>query len=705
MSPAVSATVTPAQSTTVTPRGAVAAESDASLKTKKEAAEPSPKKEEGAISSPRAPDAAPSEVLVEAVENTEIVPAEEGDTIVAQPRPPPAVASTPDEEIVLLRAQLKQQEEQLQKLMSRVEGAASDGSGSQRSAEGATAGAPAATGSKHHPVKRILQPETIPEMEVLEDNQMSSDFTLRMKRPSTLAARGRSKSSVIHSKRRDPDKLSDEMRLFMTTWREAREHEIRSTIVEDLRRAYIKLAKEDEECKEFNLVLTSLADIEGTSKGVCEYLRHRLRGSFKVVPEEVVLVRPMALPGQVAAAAADAAGLASGGWVAGLDDAGLATASAADSLLNDTTSSEPDVEGRARESLLDGHVTRKRFRHELARALRSHDDHPCVRVLIQNEKPAKMAYQGAERDLDKDLFDINHFCDKYGNLDRWARNTAKLEAHGIRQVVHFLQEPASDKGRAEHGPAFMLGAPKDQRSDNDVAMIETSRDFLSFFFTGDEEMKHKADISRLGRMDACNWVKAVLAKRNQLQQDKDKDAMGSDPDHVFDPASLLVNSDPCAFAPTHLMRPRRHPDRINYSVAGPLHFWRRARRSLVQQDQSVRLVSRVARRRTRVGEAVYQALARAFAQGAALQRRQPVGPGPGQAATQCQGWRRDCQVHRHVRGAVGAAQGAVLHVGAATRLARCRQARRRPPPTQRQPGRLCLQAVYQPRQRRRAGGP
>ena len=467
-----------------------------------------------------------------------------------------APALSPDEELTMLRLQLKEQGQQLQALMAqalmaRVEPAAAATAGGAHGSEQSQDHGGAGSKKSH---KRTLLPETIPEMEVLEEDQMVSDFSTRMKRQS-LAARGRSKSVV-----RGGDHLSDDVRLFMSTWREAREKEVKATILEELRRAYIKLAREDEECNEFNLVLASLADKDGTAKGVCEYLRERLRGSFKVLPEEVVTVRSCSgLPGQSIfessvgdEAAADAQMLEP------------APPAAHDASIN-SLASDSGVDTSARESLLDGLVTRKRFRHELARALRTEDHSPCVEVLILGEKPRRVAVEGTGGDAvpDKDLFDINLFCEKYGNLDRWARNTAKTEAAGIRNVVRFLQEGASETSRAVNGPAFMLGAPKEVRSESGLAMIETVQDFLSLFYGTEQDVpgvaptprdRRKADISRLSRADACNWIRAALIQRDRMQQ-KDPMVMGTHPEHVFDPASLLVLPDPCAFAPTKSLRP------------------------------------------------------------------------------------------------------------------------------------------------------
>jgi len=197
-------------------------------------------------------------------------------------------------------------------------------------------------------------------------------------------------------------------------------------------------------------------------------------------------------------------------------------------------------DGSVRESLDDGQITRKRFRHELARALRTRDEDPCVLVFIQTEKPSTFARKdNGEPDTEKDLFDVNSFCKKYGDLAGFARTTAISESEGIIALVNFLRE-GNQKNRASRGLAFITAAPKEKRTDNPVALIESVEDFMSFF-TSAESKELQCDVSRISRIDASKFLKQALLKRFELLE------ASQDPSITFEPQNLLVLSDPCAF--------------------------------------------------------------------------------------------------------------------------------------------------------------
>jgi len=194
------------------------------------------------------------------------------------------VVMTPEQEIAQLRIKLQEQEsliEQYQTHESKV--GTPDISQNQEAGD-----APAAQDvSSAKPAAPKLHPDTIPEMEVVDDAHMTSNFTLRAKRP--ITAKSRNKYKAVDGPH---DALSEDMRIFMVSWRKARDGEIKALIIQELRRTYITLAKDDEQCKELNIVLASLADGKGSNKGICEYLRERFRSSFLLRPEEVVFCRP-----------------------------------------------------------------------------------------------------------------------------------------------------------------------------------------------------------------------------------------------------------------------------------------------------------------------------------------------------------------------------------------------------------------------------
>ena len=441
-----------------------------------------------------------------------------------------------------------------------------------------------------------LHPDTIPEMEVVDDANMTSNFTLRAKRPSTAKSRNRYKNTEGSD-----EKLSENMRMFNVSWRVAREREIKALIIEELRRTYITLAENDEQCKELNIVLSSLADGKGSNKCICEYLRERLRSSFLLCPEEVVLCRPRSgvslanlsrsassnsagsEPVSTTSPVVDAAtdepkedGTLEGslpGTVLALDSGGGRASSATNSprtgegesssdavytaAPNDNTRCPVPVinrllphlsgtilrvnnDGSVRESLDDGQITRKRFRHELARALRTRDEDPCVLVFIQTEKPSTFARRdNGEPDTEKDLFDVNSFCKKYGDLAGFARTTAISESKGIIALVNFLRE-GNQKNRASRGLALITAAPKEKRTDNPVALIESVEDFMSVF-TSAESKELQCDVSRISRIDASKFLKQALLKRFELLE------ASQDPSITFEPQNLLVLSDLCAF--------------------------------------------------------------------------------------------------------------------------------------------------------------
>ena len=328
----------------------------------------------------------------------------------------------------------------------------------------------------------------------------------------------------------------------MSTWRQEREKEIKALIVDKLRRSYLTLTRDDEECKELNMVINSLHQQNQESRGACEDLRHRLRGSFMVRPEEVVFCGPRGAasdfggsessPGMRSGSSVRSAGAhlespeksmhAPGAFddleSTGLDQQAMALVhqQAVREILPGAVmarSREPspgakqgarplkhkpsvstfaarsvssDSQGETmRESLEERLLTKQRFRHELARALRAHDDNPCVEVLVQCEEPVKLAYKSqpwdqapadAIRDPEKDLYDVGRFCAKYGNLDAWVRATASAEWTGVVAVISFMHGD-SKRNQDMREPGLMLGAPRQENKDQYV--IETREDFLS----------------------------------------------------------------------------------------------------------------------------------------------------------------------------------------------------------------------------------
>ena len=462
---------------------------------------------------------------------------------------PAHVHLTPEDEIAKLRAQLADKDALLMRLQA-LESAVGIGGSVQPGVTGAagtdaTVGAvnsaqpgaaPETTGEtkattfdRQSSVMRRL-PSTIPEMEVVEGtDQLISNFAKRAKRP-VSAKGGKSKERLARDK--DPS-LSEEVRGFMATWRQAREKEIKTLIVDTLRRSYLTLARDDEECKELTMAINSLHDARGASRGVCEYLRQRLRGSFLLRPEEVVLCRPRGAGSDTAGSIQSASSIRSAGAhlesparsmdesafddhdsmahelairqsipgtvVAAPSQASPRGTKAAwpptlkQSLSHLNTSAEENKEETARESLEERLLTKQRFRHELARALRTHDENPCVEVLVQCEEPVRLAYAykpaqhdqvdtDVVRDPEKDLYDVGRFCDKYGNLDAWARATANAEWHGVASTITFMQ--GTSRKAHTHEPCLIVGAPRKQNIGQYV--IETREDFLSGLPTEDD---------------------------------------------------------------------------------------------------------------------------------------------------------------------------------------------------------------------------
>ena len=470
------------------------------------------------------------------------------------------VEISPQDEIAQLKAQLQEKEALLARLQA-LEVAVGIGKGAQAAADATAEIQPGATGvsddstqpgaaaapettnrtraaaSDKHSRRIPRQPSTIPEMEVVEGDKLISNFAKRAKRPVSA------KSSKIKERSRDRDSaLSDEVRSFMSTWRQEREKEIKALIVDKLRRSYLTLTRDDEECKELNMVINSLHQQNQESRGACEDLRHRLRGSFLVRPEEVVFCGPRGAasdfggsessPDMRSGSSVRSAGahlespeksMHAPGAFDDLESTGLdqqAMASVHQQAVREilpgavmALSREPspgakqgarplnhkpsvsnfaarsvssDSQGETmRESLEERLLTKQRFRHELARALRAHDDNPCVEVLVQCEEPVKLAYKpqpwdrapaDAIRDPEKDLYDVGRFCAKYGNLDAWVRATASAEWTGVVAIISFMHGD-SKKNQDMREPGLMLGAPRQENKDQYV--IETREDFLS----------------------------------------------------------------------------------------------------------------------------------------------------------------------------------------------------------------------------------
>ena len=137
-------------------------------------------------------------------------------------------------------------------------------------------------------------------------------------------------------------------------------------------------------------------------------------------------------------------------------------------------------------------------------------------------------------------------------MDLWAHSTALAEAKGVREVVNFMRQTPSK----EIAGALMLGVPASEGSQQkNLAVIESKASFLSFFSdqVDDEDPKPGAEgegarkregdssVSRISRIDAANFMRRVLVKRDHLLENSN----GS-----YTADILVVSHDPCALSPS-----------------------------------------------------------------------------------------------------------------------------------------------------------
>jgi hypothetical protein len=292
----------------------------------------------------------------------------------------------------------------------------------------------------------------------------------------------------------------------MIQWRMERANEIKSRIIEELRRTYITLTKDDEECKNLDIILNNLQDVrEGPSRGICQDLSERLRGSFSKESAKKVtkkVSQNVSLPGAVA----------DNGSLESLPDA----------------SQTPDRESEAK--LL---LTRARFSKQLARALRTTDDpcDPCVLALLHCETPVVEAEEPED-----DLLNVAQFCEKYGNLSEWAQQRADLESDGVARVLALLQ-----KVPCEEGLALMQLVPRTKESiESTRALIETGKEFLEYLReegAGEEAAGDGQD--RLSRKDVGLFLKNALLGKYRKDERADMPLLDE-----FDEDSLIVEPEP-----------------------------------------------------------------------------------------------------------------------------------------------------------------
>ena len=344
-----------------------------------------------------------------------------------------------------------------------------------------------------------ILPATIPELDVCDVSAQAvgrSAFPQSMRKTlsqtrvqiSQKTALDFSRSTSSLSKAGDTPTHEDlETESFMTLWSELRAKEIKGLITDELRRLYITLTVDDEECRQLNVLLSSLTDVkEGSGQGVCQMIKERLPGHFLEIPEQ-------SLPGAV---------------------------DTADS--SDTPTDTP-----TEESERYGMLMRWRFEDLLETVMRTAtrnragygdgNGRACVQALVQGETPIKKAKEPRQ-----DLFNVKSFCDKFGDLDRWARQKAATEAPGISKIVYALRSLVRGPGEeiSPGGLALILGAPcdppaADQQSEAEAAgsgewrgLIETGEEFLQF--CTEDGKSDAADISYLSRTDACHWLRNVL---------------------------------------------------------------------------------------------------------------------------------------------------------------------------------------------------
>lgn len=161
-----------------------------------------------------------------------------------------------------------------------------------------------------------------------------------------------------------------------------------------------------------------------------------------------------------------------------------------------------------------GIVTRRRLRHELARAILTTNDDSVVQAFM-GVTPAVFS----SRDPEADLMDASEFVEMYTDLDEWAERVADCEEKGVVALCRALQQGENEA--TEQGKALFAKAPStpelwnemyddEQGNASEAApAISSNEDFRKTFVT--------ADYCHISRHEATAGI-VVLLQRPDCQR-------------------------------------------------------------------------------------------------------------------------------------------------------------------------------------------